>query len=164
MIVIDNFIKNPEILHYFSDIETWNKLDNGSGNTWSGYRYDLDLPLADYILKVKDTFWKEKEWSSIEYWVNITNARQTLDWHEDKNEELAESEGTIIHPQAGAVWYGFPHVVLGGYLEIINDDLQPDLERIQPVYNRLVVFDVSKTHRVAPILSGTRYGLQVNLW
>ena len=39
-----------------------------------------------------------------------------------------------------------------------------DIERIQPVYNRIVVFDVSKTHRVAPILSGTRYGLQVNLW
>ena len=165
MIVIDDFVKDQKLLHYFSDIEVWNNLDAGEYSTYSCVHDKISKPLSTFIWKLKDRFWKYKNWKHFEYWVNITDARQTLDWHEDKNEELAETTGKIVHPQAGAVWYGFPHVVSGGYLEIINEeDIQMDIERIQPVYNRIVVFDVSKTHRVAPILSGTRYGLQVNLW
>jgi len=119
--------------------------------------------IGDYIWKLKNKFWSDRHWDHFEYWVNITDPRGGLDWHQDKDEDLAE-QGRLVCPKAGAVWYGFPHVVSGGYLEIINEEPESDVERIQPVYNRVVVFDVSKTHRVAPILFGTRYGFQVNLW
>ena len=165
MIVIDDFVKDQEILHYFSDIEIWTNLNKKSYNFYSSVHDKIDQSLADFIWKVKNQFWKYKKWEHFEYWVNITDPRHVLEWHVDKNEEIALKEDRLVCPQVGAVWYGFPHVVSGGYLEIINEeDIQADIERIQPVYNRIVVFDVSKTHRVAPILSGTRYGLQVNLW
>ena len=41
----------------------------------------------------------EEKNGQFEYWVNITNARQSLDWHEDKNEKLAETTGKIAHPR-----------------------------------------------------------------
>ena len=164
MIIIDDFIKDEYILDSFSDVELWNSLDDGKYKTWDGMGYTPHDAIGDYIWHLKNKFWGDRTWDKFEYWVNITNETQTLDWHVDKDEALAE-EGKVVCPQIGAVWYGFPHKVWGGYLEIENtQEAGIDIERIKPVYNRVVVFDVSQEHRVAPILAGNRYGMQVSLW
>lgn len=165
MIIIDDFIVDKKILDHFANKEVWERLDESSYNIYSSVHDKIEQPLADFIWKVKDKFWKYEEWKHFEYWANITDEYQQLDWHVDKNEQLTASTGEVVCPLAGAVWYGYPHKVWGGYLEIENQHkFNVDYERIQPVYNRIVVFDVSQNHRVAPILAGRRYGLQVNLW
>ena len=35
MIVIDDFVKDQKLLHYFSDIEVWNNLEAGEYSTYS---------------------------------------------------------------------------------------------------------------------------------
>lgn len=98
----------------------------------------------------------------LEYWCNIINTGEDLGWHQDKDEALYESTGRIVCPVAGAVYYGFPHTVAGGMLSIRHDII--DTELLRPKYNRLVAFDVSKQHKVAAVVAGTRFGFQVNLW
>lgn len=167
MIVVDDFIKDSWILHAFSDVEMWQTLcDKGFGNYWNGQDILEYEGLKDVILEVYSTYWNKIQYTKFEYWVNITDARRVLEWHVDKDEEIAEKEERLVSPKIGAVWYGCPQRVSGGYLEIANqyENGEYDIERIEPVYNRLVIFDVSKTHRVAPIFEGTRYGLQINLW
>ncbi len=162
MIIIDDFIKDEKILKHFSYKETWDALDiEEEFTTWNGLDFIEDSILGDFIWEVKNKFWGDKTWSIFEYWINRTDSRFIVDWHVDKNEALAE-EGDIVSPQIGAVWYGYPHEIVGGYLEISTDPGQ--LQRIKPVYNRIVVFDVTEYHRVSPVLNGTRYGLQLNLW
>lgn len=165
MIILDDFIRNEYLLTTFSDNKYWKKLENEpEGTRYTNVNHIPYKAVNQLICEIKNTFWTNKNWEALEYWVNITYKYAELDWHVDKNERLAEEEDKIICPQIGAVWYGHPDVrtVRGGYLEIQNDN--GDLERIRPVYNRIVVFDVSQEHRVAPIHNGTRFGFQVNLW
>ncbi len=163
MIVIDNFIKDENILNSFCNVDLWNTLSELRYENWYGEE-DLnhEAALHNYISYLRETFWKDTEFNRLEYWANITNKIKGLDWHFDKDETLSKTTGEIKTPVTGAIWYGYPHKVAGGYLEIATDEAQ--LERLKPVYNRLVLFDVAKVHRVSPILYGTRYGLQVNLW
>ena len=112
-----------------------------------------------------------------EYWCNIVRPDSPLDWHVDKDEAEFSSHERLVTPYMGAVWYGFPHEFTGGgHLEIfpfhpttipdptIVRDIGDRVERISPHYNRLVFLNVSEWHRVAPITSGARYTLAVNVW
>ena len=165
MIVIDNFVSEEYILKEFTKKSTWNTLKNSSYQEWNGMDYIENTILGDFIWKVKNKFWEEYTWSHFEYWDNQITEQKELKWHVDRNEAKYRETAEVLLPLAGAVWYGYPHDVWGGYLEIQNESKYPtDIERIQPVYNRLVVFDVSKLHRVSPVFKGTRYGLQINLW
>lgn len=74
----------------------------------------------------------------------------------------------------GAVYYGYDHHFEGsGELLLIDADVEDnpfafDHERrdeiisLEPSFNRLIVFNASKWHKVAPITSGKRYTLAVN--
>ena len=165
MIIIDDFVKSKEVLDVFSNDDLWNTIRKNGVRSWNG-RDDLkNTALESLIWNIKNTFWELEPYEKFEYWVNITWNGKNLDWHQDKDEYLSSRHNKLVFPKAGAVWYGQPHTVEGGYLEILNqENSTTEVERIQPVYNRVVVFDVSKFHRVSPVKSGTRYGLQVNLW
>jgi len=39
-----------------------------------------------------------------------------------------------------------------------------EVERIEPLYNRMVWYNASHWHRVAPVTRGARFSLLVNLW
>ena len=112
-----------------------------------------------------------------EIWCNILTPQGPLDWHIDKDQiAFSSSQGmNVTTPYFGSVFYGFPHDFSGGFLELTTEDADsmpdatqdPDpasIERIDAEYNRLVVFNASKFHRVSPIFSGTRVTLAVNLW
>lgn len=72
------------------------------------------------------------------------------------------------------MYYGFDHRFEGsGALQLIDADIGDDpyafdherrheIVSIEPSFNRLVVFNASKWHKVAPITSGKRYTLAVN--
>ena len=49
-------------------------------------------------------------------------------------------------------------------LEIMFGNDQDIVERISPVYNRLVMFDPGQFHRVRKVYSGKRRAFIVNLW
>ena len=119
--------------------------------------------------------------SGLEYWCNILTPETPLQWHVDKDEELyMESNNEVLRtPTMGAVYYGYPHIVQGGYLELLSfgavenddhsmhsvpEDAGREIERIRPEYNRLVFLNVSMWHAVSPLWSGSRFTLAVNLW
>ena len=123
--------------------------------------------------------------AGLEYWCSVQRAGETKQWHQDKDEERLRREGVHAFPTLGAVFYGRAHGPLsGGMLEIapvgvglgevgrrggepgLEDAAAAlaDAERIAPEYNRLVVFDTRRLHRVTPLRAGTRYSFQINLW
>ena len=53
----------------------------------------------------------------------------------------------------------------GGYLEIFSNGEDKEPERIQPKFNRLIVFDAGNhTHCVSKVNKGLRSAIAVNLW
>ena len=51
----------------------------------------------------------------------------------------------------------------GGYLEI--ERYNGEVERIEPKFNRLVIFDAGGSrHRVTQVSNGVRYAIAINLW
>ena len=78
------------------------------------------------------------------------------------------------HPFLTIVFYPIDHDVEGSYLELSEETREngnfhgpedvENLERIKPVYNRLVVFDSSRWHKVSPIISGDRYAITIDIW
>ena len=115
------------------------------------------------------TMWGHIDPSKIagfEYWANICCKDSGLDWHQDKDEKLHDEQDITVSPSTSTVYYGFPHVVEGGLLEIARHGETDETltERVHPEFNRIIIFDPSRWHRVTPIKSGTRFGFQVNIW
>ncbi|KAL7575798.1 hypothetical protein ACA910_003125 [Epithemia clementina (nom. ined.)] len=112
--------------------------------------------------------------TGLEYWCNILTPNTPLQWHVDKDEVLYErpQHHSLRTPTMGAVYYGYPHSLRGGYLEILNygalvaapDEAGREIERIRPEYNRLVYLNVSNWHSVSPLYIGSRYTFAVNVW
>ena len=178
MIIQDNFLNlHHELMDDLLNLKNWKDLNTKA--TPYAEHLDGDYSWWDGITKPKNVWEKlinliwiksfeldVSKISGFEYWCNQTSAGDELDWHQDKDELLYEQKKITVCPKISTVYYGFPHKVNGGYLEIAKEQEDNDIEveRIEPVYNRLVIFDPSLWHRVAPIRSGYRYGFQVNIW
>ena len=144
MIVIDNFVSSKEVLNAFSSYDIWKNIKKLGMRSWDGRDALKYAALESLIWNVKNTFWETEPYEKFEYWANITWKGHNLEWHQDKDEYQETRHNKLVFPRAGAVWYGYPHDIEGGYLEIQQG---LEVERLQPVYNRIVVFDVSKFHR-----------------
>ena len=71
--------------------------------------------------------------------------------------------GELILPLIGTVYYPMSTEFEGGYLEI--ERANGEVERIEPKFNRLVVFDAGGAkHRVTQVSNGVRYAIAINLW
>ena len=108
-----------------------------------------------------------------EYWTGIygpDQANKDLGPHYDKDElhwarTGGQEDGEVIRPVIGTVYYPKPMDIDGGYLEIFSKGEDNEPERIQPVYNRLVIFDAGNhKHRVTEVTRGIRYAIAINLW
>jgi hypothetical protein len=173
MIIIDDFLKDKELLERCRSKEAWNILarkaevqsenmkvyDLVHGTPATVWEEIIELIYNDSRLELKK--FKPK---TAEFWGNVLSRTNQLDWHKDKNERLLVEKNIMVHPQIGVIWYPKEHEIVGGYLEIDRKDYAQSFERIQPVPNRIIVFNPSTFHRVSKILSGTRYGFQLNLW
>jgi len=173
MIIIDNYIKDVTFFNSIRCRETWEEYDriNKYEHTENTLIYDKDSKEKNILERFIESLLEDNylqlsqyKYSKVEYWANCLSKDKPLDWHQDKDEVLLQKTGELVHPQVGIIWYAMIDEVVGGYLEIDHEDIARNYERIKPVENRLIVFNPVKFHRVSKIFSGTRYGLQINLW
>lgn len=162
MMIIDNFIKDTRLLQTLNNPTLW------TNEPFSGW-------YEGWWERKPETFWERiiyniwKHYPDVaaakgfEWWTN-THVGGTLDWHQDKDEELCTQMNRVICPEQGIVFYPYQHDVEGGFLEIARKDDLDAIERIAPIYNRLVMFDPSNYHRVSKVYSGQRRAFVVNLW
>lgn len=160
MIIVDNFITEKSFLNELRKDEywecplkySWKDKESDNKNIWE---------------VLASTIWHNAmldfEYSGYEYWTNTFKiGNQTeLDWHYDKDEAYWKNKNKIITPKIGCVWYAHTEIPDGGFLEINREG---DLERIQPVPNRLIIFDPETPHRVVSITSGVRRTFASNIW
>lgn len=169
MYVKDNFLEpDSAILKELTDVSLWEELDDVTYSKLSTF-WDGEGELDNVWKRLINKIWGDLDPASFgcfEYWVNILSDDMPLSWHQDKNEMEYIKNNNTICADTSTVFYGYPHKIEGGYLEI-NEGTRVDnieTERIQPVYNRIVVFDPSRWHRVMPVHEGLRYAFQVNIW
>ena len=168
MIVIDNFIKDPNLLAEIQSEEHWQdtlpyswfSIGTAPSNVWER--------VSALIWSTVGKEYTPMSYDGIEYWSNIMSLdfrNQDLPWHFDKDEAYAKANnGELITPHIGSVYYAHTGSVDDGYLEMRRGDKETDVERIQPVSNRLVIFDSAKVHRVTPVSGGMRRCFATNVW
>jgi len=173
-IITDYLPYDSELLKELNDPKLWEELssfdEDIDTNNSEGYKWwDGVTEPSNIWEKLIKHIWSQIPPGSIagyEYWANICFPNNELDWHQDKDEKLFDEKDQTVCPTISTVFYGFPHTVKGGYLEIhTNNPKDTSLtERIKPIFNRLVIFNPSNYHRVMPIEEGVRFAFQVNVW
>lgn len=173
MIVIDNFLQ-PEIFMLLQNEKYWQK----------------PLPL-NFVAREKDNFsnvylsivksgWSAaskldptikkvyEERKGIELWTHILGPNEKdngLDWHIDKDERLFEETGKIKTPLYGSIFYCHQEINLIDDMGMLELGTPPEIERIKPLPNRLVIFKSNTPHRVTPrTLSSPRRSIISNIW
>ena len=168
LVIRDNFLdQGSPLLRRLKDKKSWEYLDEELVNPetqstwWDGKGAGKNM----WELLIKQMI-DGSESECFEYWSNILDKNGELGWHQDKDEHSFSEEQSARCADVSIVYYGYPHVIKGGYLELAepNSKDYTHTERIKPVYNRLIMFDPSRFHRVRPVELGTRYGFQVNVW
>ena len=160
MIIIDNYIPQGVLLEQIQQDTLW---EDNLPYHWS----NRDQEAVSIWQTIASLTWKQffpsLEYAGYEYWSNSFRADATnkLDWHYDKDEHLYGTTQQITTPIMGMVYYAHTQLPQGGYLEI---DHNGELERIQPVPNRLIIFNPSIAHRVCPITTGVRRTFASNVW
>ncbi len=174
LLVIDDFLDREdkiykEIASVFSNenyhkplpSHTWMDKDKTAENVWE--------KMSQKIWKFATPFTSDyvsNGYEGIEYWANRLHENKQLDWHIDKDEALYAERSTINTPILGSVYYAHTDEIYGGYLEIQRrgPTNTESFERIEPVHNRLVIFNSSATHRVDDIVWGLRQHFATNIW
>ena len=157
MVVFDNFL-NEEDFNLFSEPSNWTE---SHPSEWMDVKKSPER-FEEYLCnKLCSWYGIPDEAVGYEYWTNVLYPDKGLDWHVDPDEVLKSHTGEVRCPLYGCILYSNHENLSGGFLEIQHED---ELERIRPVPNRAVFFDVSKLHRVAPVLTGKRNALSVNVW
>ena len=128
----------------------------------------VDRYLAEALLPLTTPFVPKR--AGVEWWCNTNN---DLDWHIDKHEATAGSDGRYDLPLLSTVFY--PHVSCAGGELLIADNApvqqnspiaSPSFRSVisvPPVVNRVVLFSAGMLHRINPF-EGERYSVAVNVW
>jgi hypothetical protein len=162
MIIIDDFLSEGEFKDLMTADEHW---QNSLRYSWHEGKATEEsnhwVQFAYYVWNV--TFKPPYEYDGFEYWSNalVAGDRNDLPWHFDKDEHLWSTTNKVLSPTHGLVYYCHKKMPKGGYLEIERGG---EMERIQPVPNRLIIFDPSIKHRVTPIHDGVRRTFASNVW
>jgi hypothetical protein len=173
ILVIDNFIKDKELLNKISKDSTFFN-DPGEYYWWDGWWTSpinsVKKELIEYIWGVNCPINTSYNIAGFEYWTGIQSAvnadfKDKLDLHIDKDEELMETVGQMSYPDIGTVYYPEQDSFKGGMLEIYTEgaDAAPEVVYAKP--NRLIIFEAGKClHRVTKVTEGTRKAIAINLW
>jgi len=170
MIVIDDFIKDQSLLDRVAQDETFFS-QNGQYMWWYGW---WNSPATSLKKELIQYIWGEHSPHTpigcvgFEYWTGIysqEDEKDELRMHFDKDEYLWDTEGELVTPIIGTVFYPMEQDIDGGYLEIFSKGQDNEPERIEAKYNRLVIFPAGEyPHRVTKVTRGTRYAIAINLW
>lgn len=163
MIIEDNFVKGAPLLKALrSEADTLYQ----RGTFWKTRKEPAVNTTEELCQLVFNKFCKDDDYAGFEYWVNRLSPKDgnSLDWHSDKDEYLAEKTGKLVCPSMGMVLYLHEDEPEGGYLEIDDERYwDKELERIRALPNRFILFDPSIPHRVTPTKT-LRITLAANLW
>ena len=167
MIIIDDFIQDPDLLTRIDKDETFFG-PNGNFMWWDGWWNSssdtIKKELIEYIWRWNDPT-QGYNIGGFEYWTGVygpSKPNKDLGTHYDKDELLYKETGELVTPVIGTVFYPKNVEFEGGYLEIESGG---EIERIKAKYNRLIIFPAGKyPHRVTHVTSGIRYAIAVNLW
>ena len=166
MYIQDDFSQDQALLSRLADEAAWAAMPRLSW--WEGWWVRPPRNLWEETVAM---IWQrqpglERQIAGFEYWANVLGAEGTCyqGWHKDKDEKVYKETGEVVCPTTGTIFYCFPHDIDGGYLEIAKGEDLTDVERIEPVYNRLIIFDASRWHRVSRVYRGVRRAFLVNLW
>lgn len=157
MIIIDNFLDGSLL----EEIRQDNLWEDNLPYTWSNYGSsptNVYTKVANYIWYEKFVY--DKEFDGYEYWTQVIDNRG-IDWHYDKDEHLFWEQKVLSCPKLGSIYYAHSEPVSGGFLEIERDS---GIERIEPVPNRLIIFNSAKRHRVEKSSGNIRRSLLTNIW
>ena len=174
MIIFDDFLPDSTLKTALADDEWWRRHKNGVPITWTF----KNKPIKNPIEHLCDLVWTQVAGITTilcgwEYWGHNLNAQNVtgLPFHYDTNikelvpvgeEERRISNGTAEHAYKGFIYYCHTELPEGGYLELEHKDKQ--IERIQSVPNRLIIFDTSLKHRVTAVTAGVRRSIVSNAW
>ena len=169
MFLCDGFLNDAPLLEALRDKELWGQ-SAGALRWWDGWwKSSPANPIEETIQRVWKGQVSENEIAGFEYWFNALTEGQSLKWHRDSDLALHRREGRFVCPALGNVFYVIVENVVGGFMELSDQDSLidieiSDLQRIRPVENRLVIFNPSYWHRVTRLARGKRLALQTNLW
>ena len=169
LIVIDNFLDaNSDLYREITEDDNWGKFSSFRG--W----LERDATPDDIWGVLSNRIWKfasellPSEFEGIEYWRGEIHPGESLNWHNDDDQSLYDKTGESSFPEIGSIYYAHKTPVSEGFLEIQReyDDVFNigGMERIQPVPNRLVIFDSKVLHRVSPVVQGVRRHFTTNIW
>ena len=169
MIVIDDFIKDQDLLNRLKQDNTF--WDDKGYYWWNGWwntpTNTLKKELIEYIWGENSPY-PSVSVSGFEYWTGVYSQdedRDELPFHFDKDEYIWDTEKRIVSPVIGTVFYPWENDIDGGYLEIYPHGQDGEPERLEPKYNRLVIFPAGQhPHRVTKVTRGTRRAIAINLW
>jgi hypothetical protein len=152
----------------------------------------LQLKLIDY--ENDNLTYTFQLFDKFEYWTHIHSNEpsvfvgdraieivDSLDWHQNKDEKLFSKEGKLKHPELSLIFWPIEQDVEGGQLEIsleekenyenyqlyeIDDDgfSFDNTVKIKPKYNRLVIMNPSKWHKVCKVKNGIRWTFVIDIW
>ncbi len=173
MYILDNFVKDPVLLEEMQHDKSFFG-PNGDFMWWDGW---WNSPVNSVKKRLIEYIWRYNSptptmvISGFEYWTGVYGdgfPNTDLGWHFDKDEAWwkrtgGNKGGELILPLIGTVYYPMSTEFEGGYLEI--ERANGEVERIEPKFNRLVVFDAGGAkHRVTQVSNGVRYAIAINLW
>jgi len=169
LVVIDNFLDtNSDLYREITEDDYWGKFKSFHG--W----LERDATPDDIWGVLSNRIWKfgsqllPSEFEGIEYWGGEIHPGEGLDWHNDDDQSLYDKTGESSFPEIGSIYYAHKTPISEGFLEIQReyDDVFNigGMERIQPVPNRLVIFDSKVFHRVSPVVQGVRRHFTTNIW
>ena len=169
MIVIDDFIKDQQLLN---DLKNDTTFFNTKGymwwdGWWNSPANTIKKRLIQYIWGENSPY-PSVNVEGFEYWIGVyssTEERDELPFHFDKDEYWYNQTKEIVTPVIGTVFYPWENDIDGGYLEIYPHGQDGEPERLEPKYNRLVIFPAgAHPHRVTKVTRGTRRAIAINLW
>lgn len=186
--VIDNF-GSKALLAKLSDPEVWVPCDE-KGKMWMDWGTKpkniwqaLNVLIFKDHPEVKTAKASNRSFVGFEYYCNITSNKSPL---EGTHWQVIIDDANETHPHMGAVYFGFPHTVQGGMMDILPTQdrfkldmdepfrakhyslqfakFQDKVQHVEPEVNRLVVFNSSFWHGVHRITQGSRFQFVTNLW
>lgn len=170
LLVIDNFLKSDDpmlsaiqsdhLWEYNRAKFTFMESHQPAGNIWERMAKKIWESVSPHGVL-------PPQYAGIEYWANeysMEGDRQHLGWHSDKDEHLFDTTRITKSPYVGSVYYCHRTLPADSYLEIRRGEGDNNIERVQPVPNRLVIFNSSVQHCVTPITAGLRRGFATNIW
>jgi len=174
--VTDGFIEDENILKKLQDPALWNSCNKADAMWWDGKSKPANV-WEELAKKIWEERYEFQIAAGFEYWCNIIKHDRDLPWHIDKDEDELKLNRNLITPLMGSVYYGFDHHFdkCTGHLllvdaDVIDNPLDFDYKRrnevveVEPKFNRMVMFNASKWHRVTGVKNGLtpRYTFAVN--